>query len=101
MQDLSKQLLPGDPISALVPTSQTGGNQVWDQSHAHTAPGGASGDLGDGPHAPVLVSPPKVEVAATLPPGTDGKPKARQQTWTPPGPPAWKATTVPDVVREK
>lgn len=32
-------LLPGDPISALVPTGQGGGNQVTDLSHARTAPG--------------------------------------------------------------
>ncbi len=33
-------------------------------------------------------------------PGTDGKPQASGQQGYHPGPPAWKPTTVPDVVRE-
>lgn len=38
MQDLSS-LLPGDPVSALAPTSQAAGNQRHDNSQAMTAPG--------------------------------------------------------------
>jgi hypothetical protein len=38
VQDVS-HLLPGDPISALVPTSQAGGNQVSSNANARTAPG--------------------------------------------------------------
>lgn len=38
MQDLS-HLLPGDPVSCLVPTSQSGGNQVVSNANARTAPG--------------------------------------------------------------
>lgn len=37
--DLS-HLVPGDPVSGLCPTSQGAGNQVSDNSHAGTAPGG-------------------------------------------------------------
>ena len=38
MQDLSN-ILPGDPVSCLVPTSQAGGNQVSSNANARTAPG--------------------------------------------------------------
>jgi len=38
VQDLS-HLLPGDPVSALAPTSQSGGNVAHD-NRAMTAPGG-------------------------------------------------------------
>jgi len=60
MQDLTN-LLPGDPISALVPTSQHGGNQVADNSHAMTAPGGASGDLGNDLGTAVVIDSPVVD----------------------------------------
>jgi len=95
--DLST-LLPGDPSSALVPTSQHAGNQVW-ANNAMTAPGGASGDLGNDLDQAVVVTAPKVETQSKLPPSEDGKPQPKGQDWSPPGAPAWKSTTVPDVVR--
>lgn len=93
MEDLSR-LLPGDPVSALVPTSQHAGNQVWSQEHAMTAPGGASGDLGNDLNQAVVVHPPEVEASAKIPPGTDGKPKARTTAGKPGLPaPSWKKTS--------
>jgi hypothetical protein len=38
MQDLT-HLLPGDPITALAPTAQAGGNQFHSNARAMTAPG--------------------------------------------------------------
>jgi hypothetical protein len=38
VQDLSN-FLPGDPITALAPTSQAGGNMMSSNKLAHTAPG--------------------------------------------------------------
>lgn len=38
MEDLSGQL-PGGPVNALVPTSQSDGGEPHDNSHAMTAPG--------------------------------------------------------------
>lgn len=91
MQDLSGLL--GDPVSALVPTSQHGGNQVCDNSHAMTAPGGASGDLGNDLGEAVVVHPPVVEAQPKRQPGDDGKPKARATAGEPGLPaPAWKNT---------
>lgn len=94
MKDLSS-LLPGDPVSALVPTSQHGGNQVWSQEHAMTAPGGPSGDLGNDLNQAVVVSPPEIEPAGDrIQPGDDGKPKARASTGKPGLPaPSWKTTS--------
>ena len=97
-RDLSS-VLPGDPISAIAPTSQQGGNQVWDQSHAMTAPGGESGDLGDGPNHPIVTGPPRIDAAKQIPPGTDGKPKATAGS-IPAGGARWSKTTVPVVNRE-
>lgn len=90
MQDLSNTLKP-DPISALVPTSQHGGNQV-SANNARTAPGGASGDLGNDLNEAVVIHAPVVEAQPKIPPGTDGKPDAKGSDWTPPGPPSWKNT---------
>jgi len=72
MEDLSHLLKP-DPFSALVPTSQHGGNQVADNSNAMTAPGGASGDLGSGLNEAVVIDPPKVEVQPARQPSDTGK----------------------------
>lgn len=87
MQDLSSILKP-DPVSALVPTSQHGGDQVF-ANNAMTAPGGASGDLGWNPGAPVLSSAPVVEAQKKTSPGDDGMPQAKGENWTPPGTPSW------------
>jgi hypothetical protein len=98
VQDLGS-LLPGDPVSALVPTSQHAGNQVWSQEHAMTAPGGASGDLGNDLGQAVVVHPPDVETGEKITPGTSGKPPAKAGSLSA-GPPSWTRTTTPDVVRD-
>lgn len=93
MEDLSG-LLPGDPVSALVPTSQHAGNQVWSQEHAMTAPGGASGDLGNDLNQAVVVHPPGVQTQQPTQPGEDGKPQARATAGDPGlSPPSWKKTS--------
>lgn len=91
-------LLPGDPITALVPTSQAGGNMMSSNKLAMTAPGGEPTDpLPDRSKQGDV----KVDAQKKLSPGEDGKPQARGQDWSPPGAPSWKPTTVPDVVRAK
>lgn len=100
-QDLTDQVLPAGPVSALVPTSQHAGNQVW-ANNAMTAPGGASGDLGNDLDQAVVVAPPSIEGQPAIEPGTDGKPQARGAAGSlhfPP--PAWGKITAPGVVREK
>jgi hypothetical protein len=86
---------------SLAVTSQHGGNQVWSSANAHTAPGGASGNLGDGVGDAVVVPPPVIEEQPQIAPGTDGKPKARNSTSYSPGKPDWGKTTVPETVREE
>lgn len=89
-------VLPTDPITALVPTSQAGGNMMSSNGYAMTAPGGEPTDpLPDRAKQGNV----KVDAQTTLPPGEDGKPQAKGENWTPPGPPAWGSTTVPRVVR--
>jgi hypothetical protein len=95
VEDLSSLLKP-DPVSSLVPTSQHGGNQV-SANNAMTAPGGASGDLGNDLNEAVVVNAPVVETAPKNPARSDSKPDPK--SWSPPGPPAWGKTTSPDVVR--
>lgn len=98
MQDLS-HLLPADPVTALTPTSQAAGNMMSSNEPAMTAPGGL----------PVDPLPPskdqgsvRIDVAGPqIPPGTSGKPQASKQAGEPGyARPAWKATTIPDPVRE-
>lgn len=84
---------------SLAPTSQHGGNQVWANT-AMTAPGGASGDLGNDLHEAVVVDAPVIEMQPVLKPGTDGKPQASDEHGYAPGTPGWGKTTVPNVVRE-
>lgn len=96
MQDLSK-LLPSDPVTALAPTSQAGGNMMSSAKFALTAPGSPPTD----PLPPAAKQgDPKVTPSNSeqIPPGTDGKPKART-TWNAPRP-AWTTTTTPDVIRK-
>lgn len=84
--------------NSMWPTSQAGGNMVSDNDEAMTAPGSQPVDkLTDR----AVQSDPVVEVGPPQPPGTDGKPQARGQNWSPPGPPRWKPATAPDVVREE
>jgi hypothetical protein len=99
-QDLSGQVLkPDDPVSVMAPTSQQAGNQVW-ANNAMTAPGGASGDLGKDPGAPVVSDAPVIDDIASVKPGEDGKPQARTDS-TPAPSPGWAATSKPSVVRQK
>lgn len=85
---------------SLAPTSQHAGNQVW-ANNAHTAPGGASGDLGNDLDQAVVVAAPVIEEQPQIEPGTDGKPQARGSSAHLPGAPSWGKTSSPDVVREK
>jgi hypothetical protein len=99
-RDVTSQVLPAGPVSALAPTSQHGGNQIW-ANNAHTAPGGNSGDLGNDLNEAVVVDAPVIEAQPVIKPGTDGKPPARSSgSYTAPAP-AWAKTSVPDVVREQ
>lgn len=66
MEDLS-HLFAAGPFSALAPTSQHGGNQLAG-NHAMTAPGSASGDLGDGPGAAVVADAPAITAEAHVSP---------------------------------
>jgi hypothetical protein len=89
MQDLSNLLKP-DPVTALAPTSQAGGNQIVSNANAQTAPGSQpaqpatsiTGEVIDHNEPVIPASGPKI------PPGTDGKPQPGK-TWSP-GAPAWK-----------
>lgn len=96
--DLSADLLKPDTVSVIAPTSQHGGDQIF-ANNAMTAPGGASGDLGWAPGAPVVCDAPKIESQskmASMEPGDDGKPQPK--SWSPPGAPSWGATTKPKTV---
>lgn len=91
MQDLSNLL--GDPVNVLAPTSQAGGNQVYSNDNAMTAPGSepsapatsADGEVLNHP-APKIVATPGKKIT----PGTDGmsQPKSAYA----PSAPAWKNT---------
>ena len=81
-------------------TSQQAGNQVWANT-ASTAPGGASGDLGNDVGDAVVVTAPVIEMQPEIDPGTSGKPQARGTSYAPKQAPGWDKTTVPEVVREK
>jgi hypothetical protein len=90
VQDLSDLL--GDPVTALAPTSQAGGNQVFSNEAAHTAPGSLPASPATTADGQVIDhAPPKIAVSGPeIPPGTDGKRQAKGQDWSPPGAPAWK-----------
>ncbi len=68
--------------TSVAPTSQRAGETS--ANTAHTAPGGESGV----PAQPA----PVIAMQQKIPPGTDGKPQAKGEDWSPPGPPAWKST---------
>lgn len=96
-QDIS-HFLPGDPVAALVPTSQEGGNQQASNEQAMTAPG--SQPVNILLDRDVQVDPTMHATnSGDIPPGTDGKPQARGEDWSPPGRPAWGYTIVDDVTR--
>jgi len=97
-QDLSG-LLPGDPVTALVPTSQEGGNMRASNEQAMTAPGSEPVDVmqpaGEYFHNDPTVSTSNV---AVIEPGSDGKQQAR--TDTVPSPHSrWTGITTPQVKR--
>lgn len=89
MQDISNLL--GDPINTLAPTSQSGGNQIFSNDNAQTAPGSqpaspATSITGEEiDHSPSKI----VATGPKIPPGTDGKPQPKTYT---PVQPAWKNT---------
>ena len=93
MQDLSSLL--SDPINALAPTSQAGGNQIVSNTNAMTAPGSVPAQPATSLTGEVLdhVPPTIVASGAKIPPGTDGKRQAKGEDWSPPGAPSW--TTPP------
>lgn len=98
MQDLTKTVFPGDPITALVPTSMAGGNMMSDNKLALTAPGSQPVD----PLPPAKEqADPKVSTSNSTPiqPGSDGKPRTRAGKLAQ-GAPAWVKTTIPEVTRE-
>ena len=96
-KDLS-DVIPGDPVSCLTPDSMHAGNQVWERN-SMSAPGGASGDLGNNLGSAVVIHAPVIEAQDKTEPGDDGKPQP-DDSWSAP-PPSWKPTTVPDVIRTK
>jgi hypothetical protein len=95
-KDLSN-LLPQDPISALSPTSQEGGNQQSSNEDAMTAPGSQPVDVLKDRDVQVD---PKIEASnkRQIEPTDDGKPltteqigyQARKAAWQPPVPPSVK-----------
>lgn len=89
MIDLTS-LLPGDPISALTPTSQAGGNVTTSNENAMTAPGDVpAADHSSVKAVPIETPTPKIQQSgADIKPGTDGHPQPGQ--WSPPGAPSWK-----------
>jgi hypothetical protein len=94
VKDLSN-LLPGDPVTALAPTSQAGGNMMSDNKLAGTAPGSQPVD----PLPPAKEqADPKITAsnAAPIQPGDDGKPSARagrERGGLSLPEPSWKTTT--------
>ena len=99
-RDLSG-ILPVDPVSALVPTSQAGGNMLASNENAMTAPGSQPVDnLQD--HQSQVLEDPSIEVSnkAPIAPGTDGKPQASGQASYSAPKPAWERTTVPEITRK-
>lgn len=102
MQDLSKVVFASDPVSALVPTSQEGGNMRASNELAMTAPGSVPVDVME-PAGEYFHNDPTVESsnAAVIEPASDGKPQASGQArGYNPAPPAWTTTGSPQVVRK-
>lgn len=87
VKDLSN-LLPQDPISALSPTSQEGGNQQSSNADAMTAPGSQPVDILKDRDVQVD---PKVEVSnkTKIEPSDDGKPQSTDMIGYQPSRPAW------------
>lgn len=90
MYDLS-HILPGDPVTALAPTSQSGGNMMSDSKLAMTAPGSQPVD----PLPPAKQQlDPKITASNSrvIEPGDDGHPDASKMTGYTPARPAWVNT---------
>ena len=88
MQDLTAQVFKGDPLTALAPTSQEGGNMMASNELAQTAPGST-------PFSPLppakQQADPKLNASggpAVVKGGKDHHPGTDYH----PGPPAWKNT---------
>lgn len=95
MEDLSR-LLPGDPVTALAPTSQAGGNMMSSNRQAMTAPGSdptdplpPAKDQGD-PKIGSIKLPKGPPGPWQTRPKDDGAPDSGEH-YSPP-PPAWKKT---------
>ena len=91
MQDLSNLL--GDPVNALAPTSQAGGNQIVSNKNAMTAPGSVPAQPATSLTGEVLDHEPPV-IQATgekIPVGSDGKKEPSSGEYSPSAP-AWKNT---------
>lgn len=101
-QDLSNSIFPKGPVSALVPTSQEGGNMQASNEEAMTAPGSvpvdvmhAAGDYFGNDPTITPTDTTKIE------PSDDGKPLATGQANRPEyPPPTWKYRAIPDVMRK-
>ena len=99
MQDLSN-LLPGGRLGALTVTSQAGGNMLAENDQAMTAPGSEPVDNLQNHLSQVKEEPQMKASGPVIPPATSGKPQASEEKWTPPGEPAWKKVSPPEVVRK-
>lgn len=102
VQDLSKAVFASDPISALVPTSQEGGNMRASNMDAMTAPGSVPVDVMQGP-GEYFHNDPHVTVsnATAIQPASDGKQQASGQArGYNPAPPAWTSVSSPAVQRK-
>jgi hypothetical protein len=97
-RDLSN-LLPGDPISALAPTSQEGGNQQSSNELAMTAPGSQPVDILK--DRAVQVDP-TIEASnkEVIEPSDDGKPQTTEMIGYSPRSPSWQPPTPPNVNRK-
>jgi hypothetical protein len=83
-------------IDSMWATSQAAGNRTSLPDVAMTAPGSTPVD---GELKPAEMADPHVSNSGPeIPVGADGKPQPAQEHV--PGPPRWKPTTVPDVVRK-
>jgi hypothetical protein len=93
-QDIS-DVTPKDPISALSPTSQEGGNMRASNEDALTAPGSQPVDVMEDAGR-YFTNDPTIEVSNDTPiePGTDGKPQASKSAdgIHNPGAPGWHRT---------
>ena len=90
MEDLTHLL--GDPINSLAPTSQAGGNQIFSNANAQTAPGSQPASPATSITGEVIDHDPP-EVVATgskLPVGSGTR--SRDTTGSEPPRPAWKNT---------